>query len=312
MKVVNSINEIKINSKSVITVGTFDGVHLGHKKLFERVQKKAKDLNYVSIILTFDPHPRQVLFDSNQPMLLSLKDEKIEIIFGCKVDYLFVINFTKEFSHQSSESFVEDFLVKKLNLGMLVIGHDHKFGKNRTGDENKLRELAARYKFDVDVVEPVFIDDEVISSTKIRNALMQGKIKTVSKYLGRDYSFCGKVVHGATRGRILGFPTANIELTNSLKLIPSGGVYVVKCLINGKDYYGIMNIGFRPTFEEKGKLVSEVHIFDFNEDIYEKEIKISFIDRLRDEKKFSSKEELIYQIERDKKKAIQIISTLIN
>ncbi|GAB4145261.1 MAG: bifunctional riboflavin kinase/FAD synthetase [Ignavibacteriales bacterium] len=312
MEVIQSTDNIELNCKSVVTVGTFDGIHLGHRKLFERVKAIADEKNFKSFIVTFDPHPRQVLSPENQPLLLSLKEDKIETLNNCRIDYLFIINFTKEFSQQSYEKFVEDFLVKKLNLGMFVIGHDHKFGKDRKGDENRLRELADKYNFEIEVVEPVVIDNEVISSTKIRNSLSKGEIKKANKFLGREYSYTGRVVHGATRGRILGFPTANVEQADSQKIIPAGGVYAVRCNLEEKEYFGIMNIGFRPTFETGGKLVSEVHIFDFNEDIYNKEIKISFIDRLRDEKKFASKEELIYQIERDKKKAIQIISTVIN
>lgn len=312
MKIIQSINEIEIIGKSVVTVGTFDGIHLGHRKLFEKVREAAKKYYYQSFIITFSPHPRQVLSLDNYPLLLSQMEDKIEVLKNCDIDYLFIINFTKEFSQQSYENFVENFLVKKLNLGVFVIGHDHKFGKDREGDENKLRELAGKYDFKVEVVEPVIVDNEIISSTKIRKSLSLGEIKKANKFLGREYSFKGKVVHGATRGRILGFPTANVEQAESQKIIPAGGVYVVRCNIANKEYFGIMNIGYRPTFETKGKLVSEVHIFEFNEDIYDKEIKISFIERLRDEKKFASKEELIYQIERDKKKAIQIISKLIN
>jgi riboflavin kinase/FMN adenylyltransferase len=312
MKIVYSADEINISKKTVITVGTFDGVHPGHRKLFEKVVSVANQRNFQSIIITFDPHPRNVLQTDKQVFLLTLKNEKIEILSGCNVDFLYIINFTKEFSQQSYDSFVEEFLVKKLKLGVFVIGHDHKFGKDRSGDENKLKELSAKYNFEVEVVEPVIFDNEIISSTKIRNSLVSGDVKRANKLLAREYSFSGNVVHGSTRGRILGFPTANIQPESTEKLLPLGGVYAVRCLINEAEYFGIMNIGFRPTFEEKGKLVFEVHIFDFNADIYGEEIKISFIERLRDEKKFSSKEELIYQIERDKKKAIQIISTLIN
>jgi len=312
MKVVHSLEEINTDKKAVVTIGTFDGVHLGHKKLFEKVVSVAKQKDYQSIVITFDPHPRSVLQDNNQVLLLTLKNEKTEILSDCKSDYLYIINFTKEFSQQSSDNFVEDFLVQKLNMGVFVIGHDHKFGKDRSGDESKLKELSLKYNFEVEVVEPVFCNDEVISSTKIRNSLISGDIKKTNKFLAREYSFNGKVIHGSTRGRILGFPTANIQPESQEKLMPQGGVYVVRCLINGVEYFGIMNIGFRPTFEEKGKLVFEVHIFDFNADIYGEEMKISFIERLRDEKKFSSKEELIYQIERDKKKAIHTISVLIN
>lgn len=313
MKVVFSVDSINSDSKSVITVGTFDGFHLGHRKLFEKVNALAEMNGYKSIVVTFDPHPRTVLKSSdNDIKLLSTTEEKLEIIGQCQINNVLVISFTKEFAGTSYEKFVSELLVKKLNLGILVIGHDHKFGKDRLGDENRLKELAETYKFGIEVVEPVYIENELISSTKIRNALLNGDIKNANKFLARDYSFKGKVVHGATRGRLLGFPTANILVNDINKLIPQNGVYAVKCIVNGNENYGIMNIGFRPTFETGHNLVIEVHIFDFNFDIYDREIEIHFIDRLRDEKKFESKEELIYQIEKDKKKAIQIIGNLIN
>lgn len=313
MKVVFSVDSINSDSKSVITVGTFDGFHLGHRKLFEKVNTLAEMNGYKSIVVTFDPHPRTVLKSvDNDIKLLSTTEEKLEIIGQCQINNVLVISFTKEFAGTSYEKFVSELLVKKLNLGILVIGHDHKFGKDRLGDEMRLKELAQTYKFGIEVVEPVYIENELISSTKIRNALLNGDIKKANKFLARNYSFKGKVVHGATRGRLLGFPTANILVNDKSKLIPQNGVYAVKCIVNGNENYGIMNIGFRPTFETGHNLVIEVHIFDFNFDIYDREIEIHFIDRLRDEKKFESKEELIYQIEKDKKKAIQIIGNLIN
>lgn len=313
MKVVFSVDSINTDSKSVITVGTFDGFHLGHRKLFEKVNTLAEMNGYKSIVVTFDPHPRTVLkIGDNDIKILSTTEEKLEIIGQCQINNVLVISFTKEFASTSYEKFVSDLLVKKLNLGILVIGHDHKFGKDRLGDENRLKELAEAYKFGIEVVEPVYIENELISSTKVRNALLNGDIKKANKFLARNYSFKGKVIHGATRGRLLGFPTANILVNDKNKLIPQNGVYAVKCIVDGNENYGIMNIGFRPTFETGHNLVIEVHIFDFNFDIYDREIEIHFIDRLRDEKKFESKEELIYQIEKDKKKAIQIIGNLIN
>ena len=312
MKIVYDIDSLVSINKSVITVGTFDGFHLGHRKLFETIQNLAHEKNYESIVLTFKPHPRSVLSTENSIKLLTTFDEKLELMRDCLIDNLLVINFSKEFAMMPYEKFVEEILVKRLNIGILVIGHDHKFGRDRLGDENRLREMAEKFNFDIKIVEPVIINDDIISSTKIRLALNSGNIKKANHYMARQYSFIGNVVHGATRGRLLGFPTANILLEDENKLIPQNGVYAVRCVIENSEYYGIMNIGFRPTFETGNNLVIEVHIFDFNADIYGKKISIHFIDRLRDERKFQSKEELIYQIERDKKKAIQLIGNLIN
>jgi len=312
MIIPSNIDFVYSKTKSVITVGTFDGFHSGHKKLFHRVKELAEREKFSSIAITFNPHPRSVLSNDNKVKLLTTISEKTDLIKNCDIENLVIINFTKEFAKTSYEKFVEEILVGKFNLGIFVIGHDHKFGKDREGDEIKLKELAQKYNFDVEIVEPILIDNEIISSTKIRECLRSGDIKKANNFISREYAFSGKVVHGATRGRLLGFPTANILPMDENKLIPQNGVYAVRCSMDSEEYFGVMNIGFRPTFEIGNNLVIEVHIFNFNQEIYDREITISFIDRLRDEKKFFSKEELIYQIERDKKKAIQIIGKLIN
>jgi len=312
MQVVRNNDDIKSEKNSVLTVGTFDGVHLGHAEIFRSVKTIAEKNDYSSLVVTFDPHPRTVVSKDYNLSLLNTFDEKINLLTEFGIDYLVVINFTKPFADQSSEEFIKNILVDKLSLKHFVIGHDHKFGKDRLGNEVKLREYGRKYDFSVSAVEPIYVDDMLISSTNIRNLLSDGKLRDANKLLGRYYDFTGKVVSGSTRGKLLGFPTANMSTEDDNKLIPLKGVYAVRCKLNEETIYGVMNIGNRPTFEKDGDLVIEVHLFEFNKDIYSEDLKIELVSRIRDEVKFNSKEELIYQIEKDKKKAIQILGTLIN
>lgn len=312
MQIFRDFSEVPKNNNTVLTVGTFDGVHKGHYGIFKKIEETAKDKNFRSLIVTFDPHPRSVVSKNFDLKLLTTFNEKVAVLSKFDIDGLLVINFTNEFAKNTSEKFIEDYLVNQIGISEFVIGHDHKFGKGRGGDEELLRELGPKFNFGVTAVPPVEQDNIVISSTLIRNALTDGNLDIANKGLGRFYSFTGSIVSGATRGRILGFPTANIELAEKSKLIPAKGVYAVQCVVEGKTVYGVMNIGNRPTFEKDGDLVIEVHLFHFEKDIYKKDIEVRLVERLRDEKKFESKEELVYQIEKDKKKAIQILGKLIN
>jgi len=234
--------------------------------------------------------------------LLTTFDEKVKILEEMGIDNLLVIPFTKEFSQLTSEEFFRQYILDGIGIKKMVIGYDHHFGKGRDGDEQKIRELGALNNFEVQKTEAVTIIETVVSSSKIRHALSEGEVKTAAQMLGRDYSFAGKVVVGDKRGRELGFPTANIQLENELKQIPKNGVYAVKVFLEERIFNGVMNIGLRPTFKDTKIVLSEVHILNFNEDIYGKRISVEFIDRIRDEKKFGSKEELIKQIEIDKQK----------
>jgi riboflavin kinase/FMN adenylyltransferase len=312
MQVIRNIDDINTDKNSVLTVGTFDGVHLGHAEIFRLVKSIADENDFASYVVTFDPHPRTVVSEDYKLRLLNSFNEKVDLLAEFGIDYLVVINFTKAFAEQSSEEFIKNFLVDKFSLKHFVIGHDHKFGKDRLGNESKLREYGNKYNFSVSAVEPIYVDDILISSTNIRNLLGEGNLYEANKLLGRNYEFNGKVISGSTRGKLLGFPTANISSENNNKLIPLKGVYAVRCQLNDEEIFGVMNIGTRPTFEEDGNLVIEVHLFDFNKDIYGEKLKIELVSRIRNEVKFNSKEELIYQIEKDKKKAIQILGTLIN
>ena len=303
MKVYTEISENIDAKNAVVTVGSFDGLHRGHIKILNEVKKTAAGKNGNSFVITFEPHPRFVLSKDFDMKLLTSLDEKKEILEKAGIENLMVINFTKEFSQQTSDQFIKGFIVDKIGAAHMVIGHDHKFGKDRLGDVNILSQVGRLNNFDVTDVSAESLNGEIISSTKIRNALAEGNIDKANLFLGRNYSFSGKVVIGAQRGRTLGFPTANIKLDEPRKAVPKNGVYVVKCYLKEEEHIGIMNLGYRPTFENKHELVLEAHLLNFDRDIYGSDMKIEFVKRLRDEKKFDSKEMLIHQIESDKLEA---------
>jgi len=303
MKVYSDRSEFDKNKNTVVTVGSFDGLHLGHLKILETVKRVAVENNASSLVVTFDPHPRSVLAQDSEVSILTSLEEKKWIIEEYGIENLMVIHFTREFSQLTSEEFIKKFVIEKLNASHMVIGHDHKFGRDRLGDENKLREIGVKLGFGVTAVSAECLNEETISSTKVRNFLFTGMLDKANKFLGRYYSICGIVVKGAQRGRTLGFPTANVQVDDPKKSIPKNGVYVVRCSLGTQSYFGVMNIGVRPTFESKLQIVPEAYILEFNRDIYGEKLKVEFIVRLRDEKKFSTKEELIKQIEEDKKEA---------
>jgi riboflavin kinase / FMN adenylyltransferase len=303
MIVYSDLSEIAKEKNAVVTVGSFDGFHRGHIKILETVNTIAEEIGGSSFMVTFDPHPRATLtHDSDVRILTSLEEKKVLLEqFG--IDNLVVIHFTREFSEQTSEEFIQNFIVGKLHAVQMVIGHDHKFGKDRLGDENKLREIGIKLGIHVTVVTAESMNHEVISSTKIRNALTIGEIEKANLFLGRNYSISGIVVKGAQRGRTLGFPTANVQVDEIKKVIPKIGVYVVRCFIGDESHIGVMNLGYRPTFENKHELVPEANILDFDRDIYGEKIKVEFLQFIRDERKFESREALIHQIEIDKQLA---------
>jgi len=311
MQIFRSIDEFEKVENSVITIGTFDGVHAGHRDIISRLKTYANKNNLRDVVITFEPHPRMVISDYDIKLLSTL-NEKIEFLESLGVSNLLILNFTIEFSKQSSEEFIKNVVCNKIGTRHIIIGHDHKFGKDRGGDEDKLKKLGLGYDFTVEIVEPVSKKGNVISSTLIRKSLLNGQVELASDLLGRNYCFRGKVVRGVARGTILGFPTANIEVENARKLIPQNGVYIVECKIKDNIVFGVMNVGIRPTFADTKRVIIEVHLIEFKREIYGEEIKVSLLKRLRDEKKFDSKEELIYQIERDKRKAVQYIGTIIN
>jgi riboflavin kinase/FMN adenylyltransferase len=302
LKVYNSLKDFKKLEKAVVTTGTFDGVHLGHQLILTKLVEKARKINGQSVLITFFPHPRMILQKDMNIKLLNTIDEKIELLEKTGIDHLVILKFTKEFSRIKSIDFVRDILVNKIGTVKLVIGYDHQFGRNREGSFEHLKEFGPIYGFDVEEISAKDIEDVAISSTKIRNFLLnEGDVKNASIFLGSNYSLCGNVVDGKKIGSKIGFPTANIEPKESYKLIPKDGVYAIFVKINGKVLQGMANIGVRPTInlDSESKKTIEVHIFDFNMDIYGTFVSICFIDRIRDEKKFDDIESLKEQLKRD-------------
>jgi len=312
MRIIKDLEEIKRDEKSVITLGTFDGLHLGHQQIVNEVIEKSNQINGGNFLLTFNPHPRKVIPGRNDVKLLSTLDEKVEILENLGLENLFVINFTMEFSKQSPEEFVKKYLIEGIGLSEIVIGYDHHFGKGRDGDFELLQNLGDRYNFSVSLISEYSVDGETISSTKIRNALLAGDVVKAGKMLGRNYSFKGTVVRGDGRGRKLGFPTANLSVDSEDKLIPAKGIYAAECVVENEKHYGLLSLGSRPTFHDDGRIVPEFYIFDFDRDIYDEVMKVEMVEKIRDEEKFNSVDDLIVQMKKDEEVGRKILSKLIN
>lgn len=309
MTIYNNINEFSSINKTILTIGTFDGVHLGHQKVLERLTNSAKENKLESTVLTFFPHPRTIL-NPNKPLkLINSVKERTELLNRSKVDNLIIHPFDKNFSELDPEKYVVEILVKKLKAKIILIGYDHKFGKNRTADITDLKIYGKKYGFKVIEIKAEEISNIAISSTKIRKAISKGNISTAKKYLGYDFSLSGKIVHGKSIGRTLGFPTANIEVKEEYKLLPKNGVYLIQSVINHNKYFGMMNIGIKPTIKESSKTI-EVNFFDFEGDLYHKNIEVNIKKFIRDEIKFDSLELLKSQILKDKINCNSIIDII--
>ena len=312
MNVFDSLSEVKKDKNTVVTIGTFDGIHLGHKKIIEKVIEKTSGYGGRNFVVTFDPHPRSVVSNGKDIKLLNTLEEKLNILSDFGIQNTLVIKFTKEFSQLSSEEFFKKYIIDGIGIKEVVIGYDHHFGKGRGGDKNTLDEMGIEFNFNVTSVDAVSIDGTTVSSTKIRNALNEGNVKQASMLLGRYYSFSGKVIKGDQRGRLLGFPTANIKLDDENKLLPLIGIYAVEFIVNSQKHFGLMSIGKRPTFYNDGSVTTEVYIFDFNDDIYDKSVTVNLVDRIRGEEKYSSAEKLIEQMNKDKEAGLEIFSKLVS
>lgn len=308
MKVFNSIQSFKCDTKTIATIGTFDGVHIGHRKILDKLIASAKDSNYESLLLTFFPHPRMIVQPEADIKLLNTIDEKKELLEEIGLDNLIIHPFDLEFSNLEAEEFVKSVLVDRFNIHKIIIGYDHRFGKNRSADINDLIQFGKKYNFEVEQIQVKELNDVSISSTKIRTALGEGNIELANSYLGYNYTLGGKVVLGKQLGRTIGYPTANIDISESYKLIPKIGVYAVFSIINEKKYCGMMNIGFNPTVDGK-KLTVEIHFFDFQEDIYGDFVQIEILKRIRDEEKFESLDALKKQLANDELSAREICKT---
>lgn len=310
MKVFRNIIETRNIPHAVVTIGTFDGVHLGHQAIFAKMRNLAQSVGGQTVVVTFEPHPRQVLnIDSSNLRFLTTPEEKLKKFEEFGIDNVVIINFTKEFSRTPSEVFIKDYIIDNIKPAYIVVGYDHHFGKNRMGDFGLLNDMKLKYGFKVERVAAQDVENIAISSTKIRNALAVGNIKSANRLLGYTYSITAEVVVGNRIGRTMGFPTANIELPREYMLINCGGVFA--CLVDyeGKTYKAMANIGHRPTIGDRTKdqPIIEVNLFDFDGDLYGKQIRVSFIDRIRDEEKFDSLDELKAQLEQDKKAVMKLL-----
>lgn len=316
MKVYRSLQEYEQGTNTVATIGTFDGVHHGHRKILQRIIDAARAIDGESLMISFHPHPRLVLFPEDNPLrLLQTIEEKIEMLDAFGIDKLLLIPFTREFSRTSSESFIRDILVETVGIRQIVIGYDHQFGKNRTGGLKELRRGGASHNFDVEEIPAEQIDNANISSTKIRNALNIGDLRTANTFLGYEFQLSGTVVKGQQLGRTLGYPTANIEPSDKWKLIPANGIYLVTVQVDeagSKKRWGMMSIGVRPTVADGLQRVAEVNILDFDGDLYGKTLTVHFLRKIRNEEKFDSLDELIVWMKRDEATSRKWIHELEN
>ena len=302
MKIFSSISDFTSEAKTLVTIGTFDGVHFGHQQILQKLILEAKNEQKKSVLLTFFPHPRMVLQKDASIELINTIEERSKLLEKTGLDYLIIHPFSKEFSRMTALEFVRDVLVNQFNISKLIIGYDHHFGKNREGNITQLTEYSHLYDFKVEEIPAQDIDDVSVSSTKIRKALANGNLKTANNYLGYHFMINGKVVNGKQLGGKIGYPTANIHVSEDYKLIPKTGVYVVKSTINSETIFGMMNIGNRPTVNGNHQTI-EVHFFDFNEDLYNQHLTIELLYFLRDEHKFDSVELLIHQLKKDEETA---------
>ncbi len=308
MNIYHSFRDFTSEKPTVVTIGTFDGVHIGHQEIIKQLVANAREKNGESVILTFFPHPRMVLQKGSPIKLLNTLNEKIELLKKSGLDHLIIEPFTLEFSRLTALEFSRDVLVNSLHTKTLVIGYDHHFGRNREGNFEQLQQYGNTYGFEVEEIPAQDIESVAVSSTKIRNALEEGNVDKVNQYLGYNYMLSGEVVKGKSLGRQYDYPTINIDIKENYKLLPKSGVYIVDSNINNEHFFGIMNIGKRPTLNGRRKTI-EVHLLDFDENIYGEHIRVHLRKRLRDEQKFASVEHLYAQIKKDEQKARELINS---
>jgi len=309
MKVTKGLKNALSSHPTILTLGTFDGVHQGHRTIISKLTSESKKHDLKSIILTFFPHPRNIV-SSKKIKSISTIDEKIQIFSELNLDELIIQNFNKSFSEMGAEEFIK-LLVNNLNLKKIIVGYNHRFGKNRSADIDVLRDFSTKYDFEVVEIKAFEVEKIKISSTKIRNAIDNGNIDVCNNYLGYNFNINGIVVKGKSIGKSIGFPTANINIAEEYKIIPKNGVYLVRCFYEKNKFYGMMNIGYNPTFGSNEKTI-EVNIFDFSKDLYDKNIRIEFLKFIRDEIKFDNAEELQNQLINDRENCIKNINSTYN
>ena len=310
MKVTKGLKKAVFADPSILTLGTFDGVHKGHKKIISRLISEAKECNLKTIILTFFPHPRSIISDKKNIKSINTLDEKIEIFGQLGLDELIIQNFDKSFSEMSADEFIE-LIINNLNLKKIIVGYNHRFGKNRSADIQVLKKFSLKYDFEVIEIKAFEIEKIKISSTKIRNSINDGNIDICNNYLGYNFNIKGEVVKGKKIGKSIGFPTANIRIDEKYKILPKNGVYIVTCFVDKEKYFGMLNIGYNPTFGLNEKTI-EVNIFDFNKDLYGKIIKIDFLKFIRNEIKFDNSEMLQNRLLEDRENCINYINSTFN
>ena len=307
MRIFDNLKSYSSEKESILTIGTFDGVHIGHNKILKRLIQDSKKNNLSSLVMTFFPHPRMILNKSHEIKMIDTIDEKINLLEKTGLDNLIIHPFDNNFSKIRAKEFVEEILVKKLKIKEIIIGYDHKFGKDREASVEDLKKFGQDYMFTVKEIPAQEIDSIAISSTKIRNAILNGEIEKCNKFLGRNFILTGKVVYGDGLGKKIDFPTANIEIKETYKIIPKNGVYLVKTKINSNTYFGMMNIGIRPTVGGTNKSL-EIHFFNFKDNIYGKNVSIEIIKKIRDEEKFSSIDQLKIQLKKDEQFCLKLIN----
>lgn len=310
MQIIRNIESVLFNPARILTVGTFDGVHLGHQQIFNLMKERAEKANLQSTVVSFDPHPRVFLKPDSGIKILTSIDQKSEILEKLGVDLFIVLPFNTELSQKSSSEFLKEYLLEKIGLSEIAVGYDHRFGKGRDGDEVTIRKFAAENNILVHKIEAVVSNDGKVSSSRVREMLETGRVDIAAHLLGRYYCFDGTVVSGLQRGRKLGYPTANIGETDPLKQMPQNGVYAVAVSIDDRLVFGVMNSGIRPTFDKGDEIFREIHLFQFNEDIYGRRLRVYLIEKIRDEMKFSSVDALVAQIRADAEAAQSIIGKI--
>ena len=309
MKIFKSIKDFSSDKKTILTLGTFDGVHKGHQKILRKITQGTENGKYESLVLTFFPHPRMVLQENSEIKLLNTIEEKIHLLEAIGIENLVIHPFDEIFSQLTAEDFVRTVLVDQFDIHKIIIGHDHRFGKNRTANIDDLIGFGKKYGFQVEQISVQEINDISVSSTKVRKSLLEGDMELANKYLGYNYFLSGIVVKGKQLGRTIGFPTANLNIEEDYKLIPLNGVYVVQSVINEKTVFGMMNIGFNPTVSGE-KLAIEIHFLDFDTNLYDQKITVTILKYLRAEQKFDSVDLLTQQLEKDKNTALTYLSEL--
>jgi riboflavin kinase/FMN adenylyltransferase len=307
MKVYRNIGDFQKIENAVVTIGTFDGVHMGHKKIISRLRETARTIGGETVILTFFPHPRMILHpEDNAIKMITTLDERATLLEKQNIDHLIITPFTRDFSNLSPEEYIKQVLVDQIGIKKIIVGYDHRFGKNREGGLKELQELGKTYDFEVEEIPEQDINDVAVSSTKIRKALLDGDVKTAGDFLGGPFQITGKVVRGDQIGRTIGFPTANLFVEQTYKLIPSDGIYAVKVYAEGQEYKGMCYIGNRPTINGMTRNI-EVNILDFDGDLYDKTICVDFLYFIRGDAAFTSLENLRLQIEKDKLESIRLL-----